>query len=378
MMTNTVSNIQVLRAAAALLVVLSHLLVMTNANYETAWDVRFGFFGVDIFFVISGFIMFYTNRSMERDAANFFAGRLLRIVPLYWLATIILVLIFLIGFHPNGLHYLDLPIFVRSMFFVPSEFPDGRRDLVLSLGWTLMYELYFYIIFASTLLMRSLEKSLIAITVVFVAGIFIKAAFGPFPYLIEYYLSTILLEFVFGALIAIAYIRWSPGYFNWLMPLAVGLVLAGLGLALLASKVTDAAAGRGGLRFLFFGVPASLIVAGSLIFEKSGWILKNRFALLLGAASYSLYLFHPILLQPTVKSVRLLLPVPLSISLYCAIIMAVIIALAGAVVIHLAIEKKIMDFGAKHILNHIHDWRHQSGLRIEQPESARQSRSSHS
>src|SRR5215471_1422417 len=103
-MTDVVFNVQFLRAVAAMLVVVHHLQAMVNANYGTEWSSRFGTFGVDVFFVISGFIMFYTNRTMRRGAREFISNRLLRIVPLYWLATFAMVALFLIGFRPNGLH----------------------------------------------------------------------------------------------------------------------------------------------------------------------------------------------------------------------------------------------------------------------------------
>jgi exopolysaccharide production protein ExoZ len=264
-MTNTILNIQFLRAVAALLVVFYHLQPMVNANYATKWNSHFGAIGVDIFFVISGFIMFYTNRNMERGPTTFIADRLLRIVPLYWLATLVIVTLFLIGFRPNGLHYLTMPTLIKSMIFVPSEFPDGRHDLVLSLGWTLMYELYFYAVFASTFFARSIEKSFFTVTIFFVLGTLANAIFAPFPYLIGYYLNTITLEFVFGALAAIAYIHWRPRNSNWEILLGAGLVILGVSSSILNSELVNAADQSGELRFLFLGVPAFLIVAGALV-----------------------------------------------------------------------------------------------------------------
>ena len=193
-----------------MLVVAHHLQAMVNTNYETNWMGRFGTFGVDIFFVISGFIMFYTNRTMRRGAGEFISNRLLRIIPLYWLATLVMVVLFLIGFRPDGLHQVDLPRFIESLVFVPSEFPDGRTDLILTLGWTLMYELYFYVVFAATFFVRSLEKSLAIMTLFFIGGIGLAITFGPFNYLVDYYLNPITLEFVFGAILAVLYVRWPP------------------------------------------------------------------------------------------------------------------------------------------------------------------------
>jgi peptidoglycan/LPS O-acetylase OafA/YrhL len=338
-MTDVVFNVQFLRAAAAMLVVLNHVQPMMNTNYDTAWESRFGQFGVDIFFVISGFIMFYTNRTMRRGAGEFLSNRLLRIVPLYWLATLALVILLLIGFHPNGLHDVDLPSIVKSLFFVPSKFPDGRTDLILSLGWTLRYELYFYVVFAATFFLRSLEKSLAIITVFFVGGAGVAIAFGPFGYLVDYYLRPITLEFVLGGVLALFYIRWPSRRCGWDALLAAGLIVGGFALAVIADEFTDPT--ESDIRFVYFGVPAFLIVAGCLLLEKSGWRFTNGFALLLGAASYSLYLFHPIFLQASVKGVRLISHSPYGLSMCSAVTTAITAALIGAILIHLLVEKRI-------------------------------------
>jgi exopolysaccharide production protein ExoZ len=345
-MHDVVFNVQCLRAVAAMLVVAHHLQAMVNTNYDTNWMGRFGTFGVDIFFVISGFIMFYTNRTMRRGAGEFISNRLLRIIPLYWLATLVMVVLFLIGFHPNGLHQVDLPRFIESLVFVPSEFPDGRTDLILTLGWTLMYELYFYVVFAATFFVRSLEKSLAIMTLFFIGGIGLAITFGPFNYLVDYYLNPITLEFVFGAILAVLYVRWPSKSSGWDALLAATLIAGGFGLAEIANKFADPTVSN--IRFVYFGVPASLIVAGCLLLEKSGRRFTNSFALLLGAASYSLYLFHPIFLQASVKAVRVISHSPRDLSLYCAVAAAIVIALIGAILIHLLVEKPIMALKARY------------------------------
>jgi exopolysaccharide production protein ExoZ len=275
-------------------------------------------------------------------------NRILRIVPLYWLATIVLVAVFSAGFQPNGLHYLTPAMVVRSLLFIKSEFPDGRTDLILSLGWTLIFELYFYAVFAATLILKSLRRSLALVTFVFATSIAVRAAFGPFPAVVDGYGSTITLEFAFGGLIALLYLEWTPEPSRWHPIVASVLILAGISMAVLATKLTDVNQGNGGLRFIYFGVPAFSIVAGALIFERTGRRIRNELVLLLGAASYSLYLFHPMLLQGTVKVARRLLPPAASISPYLAGTAALAVTLATTVLIHLYIEQRIMQFGKRH------------------------------
>jgi exopolysaccharide production protein ExoZ len=343
-MTGTVFNIQILRAVAASLVVIYHLLPMVDDNYGTGWGNQIGIFGVDIFFVISGFVMFYTNRNMDRSPMVFMAERILRIVPLYWLATFVIVGFFIIGFHPNGLHELTLPMLIKSMIFVPSELADGRHSLVLLLGWTLMFELYFYVIFASTFWMRSLEKSLIAVTVVFLLGFGASCLIDPLPYLLQFYFSPITLEFSLGALAAIAYIRWQPKGSNSNALWAAGMVVAGVVAAMIISAFVDIPV-IGGKRFLSFGFPALLVVAGALLLEKSGWRITRKLPLLLGTASYSLYLFHPVLLQPSVKIFHAVFPAAWLIAPYLAALVAILIALTGSILIHLQLEARILRRG---------------------------------
>ena len=117
-------------------------------------------------------------------------------------------------------------------------------------------------------------------------------------------------------------------------------------MAEIANKFADPTVSN--IRFVYFGVPASLIVAGCLLLEKSGRRFTNSFALLLGAASYSLYLFHPIFLQASVKAVRVLSHSPRDLSLYCAVAAAIVIALIGAILVHLLVEKRIMALKARY------------------------------
>jgi exopolysaccharide production protein ExoZ len=347
-MRGTVFNIQVLRAVAALLVVVYHMQPMINASYGTRWNSQIGAFGVDIFFVISGFVMFYTNREMQRSSTAFFADRILRIVPLYWVATFVIVAFWLAGFHPNGLQVLSASILAKSLIFVPSEFPDGRTDLVLSLGWTLMFELYFYMAFAATFWMRSIEKSFFTVASFFSLGIALSILVARLPHLLQFYFSTITLEFLFGALCAIAYVRWQSTSLRYEVIAGAGLILLGVILAGVSS-VSIEYPDIGGFRFLYFGLPALLIVGGALVLEKAGWQVRSEFLLLVGAASYSLYLFHPVLLQPTVKTLSRFLPLPPSVSIWITTLIAIGVSLAGAIAIHLKIEAKIMSVGRQFV-----------------------------
>ena len=134
----TIYSLQALRFIAAALVVVSHIRTEVGLT-------PFGSSGVDIFFVISGFIIYYVTRD---GAPQFFTRRLIRIVPLYWLGTLALAAIALKA--PGMLNHtsLDADKLLGSLFFIPVWNESVQYHLpLLTLGWSLNYEILFYLVF---------------------------------------------------------------------------------------------------------------------------------------------------------------------------------------------------------------------------------------
>ncbi|MFT0876292.1 acyltransferase [Rhodopseudomonas sp. G2_2311] len=342
-MNTVVSNIQILRAVAAQSVATYHLQPMINASFGTDLKLPVGAMGVDIFFVISGFIMFYTNHRSDRTATEFLANRFIRIAPLYWLATGCIAVLFVLGFHPNGLHHLTPEIFIRSLMFIRSDFPDGRTDLVLSLGWTLIYELFFYTLFATTLAVSSTTFRLLIITTLLSVAVTTRFAFTLFSEPPPLLCSTILFEFWFGCALASLYLMWKPMRSRSMLIVATGTLVLGIALSIQGAAFHQERLDE--WRVVYFGIPALLIVSAALLYERIGLRGTNRIALLLGAASYSLYLFHPILLQSTVKITARLLPSNSDLSPILAALSASAVAIAASILIYLQIEKRILRAG---------------------------------
>jgi len=161
-------SIQVLRAVAAIGVVFTHAITRLSTSFPGASEhalftglggqLTVGDAGVDLFFVISGFIMLHVHRNdFGRPGAplRFMLRRILRIVPIYWLLTT-LALVFLI-FAPQlfTTHYrgIYLPWIVGSYLFLPIAPPDWNATPVVGVGWTLNYEMFFYAVFAGALLL---------------------------------------------------------------------------------------------------------------------------------------------------------------------------------------------------------------------------------
>lgn len=256
--------------------------------------------GVDVFFVISGFIMFYTTVDRPVSPAQFYLRRLIRIVPPYFAFT---TLAFLIARIAPGLTRTFSPRiqdYLRSMLFIPyfnsaslaanSLTPLMRPEV--GQGWTLNYEIFFYAIFGACLLLsprfrvRCLVLLCVALSVVGVTA-------HPSGAILSTYTDPLLLEFVFGVLLGYFFVRrWN----NFATLEENRKTLASVGAALTVLALTALATQNFFdwklSRTLAFGVPALALVSGALLLERSGYVPRVDFILLLGNASYTLYLMH--------------------------------------------------------------------------------------
>jgi peptidoglycan/LPS O-acetylase OafA/YrhL len=351
MASRTIYNVQVLRAVAAGSVACSHLEPMLVSSFGRSVDFGVGAFGVDIFFVISGFVMYYSSAIADRPIAPFLVARFFRIVPLYWLSTLILVAIYYAGFHPNGLNYFEPYMLLQSMFFVQTLFPDGRYDLILSLGWTLLYELFFYLVFACSFRFATPGRSLAAVAGVFMTLVVVGAAFPAIPHRIAYFLSPIILEFLLGGALALMLLRWGELVASIERRLAGSIAaIAVLAIVVGCAWVLATPAGliesaRDGVRAFVWGPAAFLIVGGIVALEKCGFAIRSRFALLLGAASYVIYLFQPVAMQTTVKALAHVIPNGTPGAAALAGLCALGATVAVAVAIHLTVELRLVQAG---------------------------------
>lgn len=343
----TLRNVQAMRGFAALIVAAYHIQPMLNASFGTSLGFHFGAFGVDLFFVISGLVMYYSQAEMNRPIMPFVVGRLFRIVPLYWLVTLIMVLAYQIGFHPVGLGTFEPSMLLQSLFFVRTHFPDGRHDLIFSIGWTLIYELFFYTLFALTFPARTHARSLALVSLTFALLIAITLVVPGLHPNIAFFGNPIVVEFLMGAGIALAarrYGRCDAAIPAWTRVLAVLAIAGGCGIVL----VLELYGGMGvpvAARGLVWGPPAALIIGGAVALEKAGRAFANRGVLLLGTVSYALYVFHPLVMQPTTKIAARLLPVEGAAGAALAAVLALSAAIAVAIAVHLKIERHVLEAG---------------------------------
>jgi exopolysaccharide production protein ExoZ len=336
--------VHLLRAAAALAVMIAHAhqsaLEMGIGDYVP--DFPIGAVGVDLFFVISGFVMVVASEDLfglRGAPPYFFLRRLARIVPLYWLITGIFVFIlFAGGYHSSS--WLSVSDVVTSLLFIPHSLPNGAVVPVYGLGWTLNYEMMFYVAFSAVLFLRPrIAIPVLSVAMLWLAYIVPRFSFGV-P--ISFWASPIIMEFVFGMIIGLARLE---GYRmpNWL---AVGLVAAAL-CWLTASAATFWLAFN---REWCWGLPAAFMIAGAGLCRTDmlsrNWIARSL--ILVGDASYALYLVHLMAALAPYKALGWLVP-PSSVPfLYVAALFAS--SIASAIVIHLLVERPTTRFLQRRVL----------------------------
>jgi exopolysaccharide production protein ExoZ len=274
-------GVQYLRAIAALMIAYFHLVgIEPTLAFKGTLDSSRLPSGVWIFFVISGFIMYVTARKLS--PGEFVWRRIVRIVPLYWALTLAICVIAIVA--PSALHRTQVTVgaVVSSLLFIPYHNPTQGGVLfpVLVPGWTLDYEMAFYGLFALALMARR-HCAFVA-----VGALCVLAAAGmvhsrpQMTTFFGFYFNSRLLLFASGILIAVTYERLRVPRI-----ICALLTLAGFWL-LLASWQGEAASQAAD----FFG--ATSIVLGAVAWERQFGLPEWRALLLLGDASYSIYLAH--------------------------------------------------------------------------------------
>jgi peptidoglycan/LPS O-acetylase OafA/YrhL len=281
-------GIQILRGLAAFAVLVHHSLEETQGLWPSGPRnqalVLVGAAGVDIFFVISGFIMLHStwHRFGEQGAAaDFVVRRIIRIVPLYWICSLLVV-----ALAATGAFYRSQTItferLLSSLTFLPTHEP------IHGVGWTLQYEMYFYGLFAAALACLSRRQAIMTLPAVLTAVILTSQFLPPGPTQ-RFLANPIALEFAYGIGIACLF-RWRT---RMGIPPSV-LIFAGL-TGMVTSAYWAPSSGTAGLmpsvRFIAWGIPAALIVlAATTVYSAKGTL--DRLLLKLGDMSFSLYLTH--------------------------------------------------------------------------------------
>jgi peptidoglycan/LPS O-acetylase OafA/YrhL len=202
-----IRQVQYLRGIAAMMVVWYHATLLIPSNAPFIYG-EFGKYGVDLFFVISGFIMLVTTWDKPITPMQFIRQRIRRIVPLYWLATIFLVTLAIAFPSKFRVMRFDLIATLKSLLFIPSEslvWPGHARPVLMQ-GWTLNYEMFFYFLFALLLLVNRewrvrLMVGILSVLVMF--GLVLHPSAAP----LQVYSDPLLLEFAGGMILGRLWIK---------------------------------------------------------------------------------------------------------------------------------------------------------------------------
>lgn len=340
-------GVQALRFAAATAVVVTHAVdlagtrlgletALTHGNLAGGTLENFGAVGVDVFFVISGFIIATTTQGQTGvgAAGAFLWRRFRRVAPIYWLLSLPI----LIGMARGGT--LSPEVAAATFLFWPFSGLEMTFP-ALGPGWTLCFEMLFYAGFGLAVAVaggRRVGWLLIgAYAAMLTVGLVVASP------VLRFWGAPIILEFLLGVGIASVW-RLAP---RWAGPWAVGLALVGFGLSLVVgyAGIDDVRAlndpWNGLRRVLVWGLPSALLVFGVVRMERTDRAPGRlaRAAAFMGDASYSIYLVHVLVIRALgrmFESGMVALPGDAVAGL------TLVASLAAGVVVHVWIERPLL------------------------------------
>lgn len=331
-------SVQAMRAYSVIAVVLFHIAMRQRQDFPSSglhltYPLSLiGHAGVDLFFIISGFIITTVNwHGFGRPAAivDYLLKRIIRIFPLYWLTGLPMLLYAMT-------QNIDFKSAIGAFFLLPHY--AGRVNQV---AWSLAYEILFYAVFAVFLLLPR-RRLLIGVGIwlsLIAANCMFPHAFKH-PGMFQTFLRPLNLEFILGIGVALL-IQMKAVYNHPRLLIGLGILGAALVAALKHYGPNPYPEYDGAVRALLFGVPAALILYGAISLECLGRFNTSKTVLLLGDASYAIYLVHfsliqVLMLNPLALSIRQ----PTDLFLWEVAVFAIVLFLG--VLIHLQIEKPIL------------------------------------
>jgi peptidoglycan/LPS O-acetylase OafA/YrhL len=344
---DSIKSIQILRAIAAFMVAYLHSTGRGGVNLLP----HIGAFGVDIFFIISGFVIAFI---VTKDAKYFLIKRIIRIVPLYIIATLIMVLACILFPEKINKVVATVPAFIKSILFIPYKIktkfePTGP---LLEQGWTLNSEMFFYVIMSlCILLVRNKKYIVMTCTGILVIMIIVLNSINSDIFIVGYYRNGLFPEFVYGILLFYVYDYFKhkhKGYLlvkNPVINMMVFGTIAIISFGCLAGTVLSKYNINN--RNVYWGIPALFLVFSFLNMDKQ--IKENAFVgfwLKLGDASYALYIFHTFIAMFFTRIVFVNM-IAGNTSFAVSLILEIIImasTIFGSIVIYTILDKPIQNY----------------------------------
>jgi peptidoglycan/LPS O-acetylase OafA/YrhL len=337
-------SLQAGRAIAALLVVLFHLGGTIAAEKyfnikEFSVPFSFGKSGVDFFFVLSGFIIYYAHKNdigRPLILRTYIYKRIIRIYPAYIIIFFCVYTLAIITPQLRNTVPHDINILVQSLLLLPQDknIVGGTGAPVLVVAWTLQFEILFYLLFS----LGIINKRLGIVTILLFILLFLSSKIVSYDFPLSFFSSNYIWLFLMGMLCAKLTIS-KKSYLKHPNILAFTGVIIFITVAIdtiIANKLIE-------INTIIYGIGFSFIVISLVSYEKNGKIfLKNNFFQLLGSSSYALYLVHyPI--------ISILCKVSLSLGLkqigflgaLVAYVLIFFVCIISSILFHLFIEKPI-------------------------------------
>lgn len=343
------ASLQYARGFAAMAVVYFHavlasVIAFAGKDAPLPWV---GAFGVDLFFALSGFVMWTSTVGKPISTLEFYRRRIVRIVPLYWLMTSALLVMTLLLPKAAETAMLVPGHVVASYLFVPWPNPGmtGRpfADLMTPLlvpGWTLNYEMFFYLLFGLVVTVGDrwrFRTLLIGLPLVMLACMVLS----PFSLVLKFYGSLRLLEFVGGVVLA----RMALGERRSVPALlAIGAVIIGI----VSLPVVEATRAPVHIMYPLLGIASILVLWGLIELERQGRMPRSQLLKLLGDASFSIYLTHIFAIAALRIIVLRLVSMPILRNDAAAqagfVLIALLVSAIGGIIVHFMFERPVTRY----------------------------------
>lgn len=329
---NTLTGIEFFRGVAAIMVAIYHISRHFEKNFGTfpfSKITEFGHSGVDFFFTLSGFIIYYVHK---KDIHNkdmlypYFAKRFARVYPFYW--VMIFLTLCLVPFVSSSSFPLPLD-FIKNIVL----WPQGMENLIVGVSWTLQHEILFYLLFSVMILHKTAGLILMMSWLLL---LMISNFITPLTTNMDVFLSAFNLQFFMGILSAIILIKYRIKYGGII--LALGTVCF-LGTATL--ELQGFIDGHQKYARIFYGVSSMLLIIGVVSYEKNGKLRISSIGMLFGKSSYSIYLTHLFfngIYFKILSDIGMIAALPTIIS--ASLILSLVIA--SACCLHLYVEQPII------------------------------------
>lgn len=343
------SALQILRGLAAVWVVIYHLEFLATHYFHTSLGINLihaGYLGVHLFFVLSGFIIFWIH---EADAENanairsYYLKRITRIYPLLMVLNVVKLAYMAVSGYGVRPDKFDLSSLLGSFFLVPTT-----ANYLIDVTWSLTYEIWFYLGFGILLLLG--RKALYRLGVGY--GLLIGALNLPgvpqLEGLARFLFDPRILEFILGCVIAFGLRRQAgtgkTSGFCWL-----GFALVGMGIGLfsgIAGTLSPLSS------CVYWGSVFGGLLLGGLLLERTFDFSKQRLAILVGDASYSIYLAHSLTVNAVAVLFQKLVPAASGPMLWLVLLVCGVSGVASGVACYFGIERPMQNFFRKRIETH--------------------------